>query len=107
MIYDCCMIESAFDNKEEVNKVIEELLNKKLVASCHIIESESYWNWKNERESAKEYLLQMKTKKCFLDQIFNVIKSIHSYECFEFAIYDISSISKEYLNWIQEETILK
>lgn len=60
---DYCMIESAFDNKEELNSVINQLLDKKLVASCHVIESESIWNWKNEREGAKEYLLQMKTKK--------------------------------------------
>ena len=46
---DYCMIESAFDNKEELNSVINQLLDKKLVASCHVIESESIWNWKNER----------------------------------------------------------
>ena len=51
---DYCMIESAFDNKEELNNVITQLLDKKLVASCHVIESESSWNWKNEREGAKE-----------------------------------------------------
>ena len=102
---DYCMIESAFDNKEELNNVINELLDKKLVASCHVIESESTWNWKNERENAKEYLLKMKTKKRYSNRIFDVIRTVHSYECFEFAIYDISSTNKEYLNWIDEETI--
>lgn len=102
---DYCMIESAFDNKEELNNVINELLDKKLVASCHVIESESTWNWKNEKENAKEYLLQMKTKKRYSNRIFDVIRTVHSYECFEFAIYDISSTNKEYLNWIDEETI--
>ena len=102
---DYCMIESAFDNKEELNNVINELLDKKLVASCHVIESERTWNWKNERENAKEYLLQMKTKKRYSNRIFDVIRTVHSYECFEFAIYDISSTNKEYLNWIDEETI--
>ena len=52
--------------KEELNSVINQLLDKKLVASCYVIESESTWNWKNERESAKEYLLQMKKKKRLL-----------------------------------------
>lgn len=102
---DYCMIESAFDNKEELNSVINQLLDKKLVASCHVIESESIWNWKNQREGAKEYLLQMKTKKSCSTKIFDVIRNVHSYECFEFAIYDISSINKEYLKWIDEEII--
>lgn len=100
---DYCMIESAFDNKEELNNVVNELLEKKLVASCQVMESNSSWNWKNERESAKEYLLQMKTKKRYAKEIYEVIKEKHSYECFEFAIYDISSINKEYLNWIDNE----
>lgn len=102
---DYCMIECAFDNKDEVNKVVNELLDKKLVASCHVIESESSWNWKNKKESSREYLLQMKTKKSKSQNIYEIIKSIHSYQCFEFAIYDISSINNEYLKWIDEEII--
>lgn len=48
------------------------MLDKKLVASCHILESESSWNWNNEREEEKEYLLQMKTKKNYLKEIYEV-----------------------------------
>lgn len=59
---DYCMIETAFDNKRRLNKAVNILLNNKLVASCHVIESDSSWNWNNARESSKEYLLQMKTK---------------------------------------------
>ena len=44
-----CMIEVAFDNMIEVNKIIDVLLSKKLVASIHIIESKSSWNWKGKR----------------------------------------------------------
>ena len=44
-----CMIEVAFNNIEEVNKVIDVLLSKKFVVSTHIIESNSSWNWKNKR----------------------------------------------------------
>lgn len=101
---DYCMIECAFDNKVELSKVENELLDKKLVAGCHVIESKSSWNWKNKREKSIEYLLQMQTKKCHSKKIFKVIKAIHSYECFEFAIYDISSINNEYLKWIDKET---
>ncbi len=91
--------------RKKLNNVITQLLYKKLVASCYVIESESIWNWKNEREGAKEYLLQMNTKKSCSTKIFDVIRNVHSYECFEFDIYDISSINKEYLKWIDEEII--
>ena len=101
---DFCMIESAFDNKKELNKVVDKLLSDKLVSSCQVINSESTWNWKHERESAQEFLLLMKTRKVYVKEIYEVIKSIHSYEGFEFAIFDLTSENKNYLNWIKEET---
>ena len=99
-----CMIETASDNKDEIKNIAKQLLDKKLVASCHIIESESSWNWNSEREEAKEFLLQMKTNKKYQQEIFSVISEIHSYECFKFAVYDIESVNQEYLKWIDEET---
>ena len=99
-----CMIETAFDNKEELEQVVNELLNNKLIASCQVVESNSKWNWKNTRETSKEYLVFMKTKKELTKEIFEMIKKFHSYECFEFAILDIDSCNEEYLKWIEEET---
>lgn len=46
----------------------------------------------------------MKTKKSLSQEIYKVIKEIHSYECFEFAIFDLDSCNEEYLRWIEEET---
>lgn len=100
-----CMIETAFDNKDELNKVVKELLKNKLVGSCQIVESDSKWNWNGEYEEAKEYLLFMKTKKSLSPKIYEVIKNIHSYDCFEFAIFDLESCNHDYLNWIENETI--
>lgn len=99
-----CMIETAFDNKEELEKVVNDLLDNKLVASCQTIESNSTWNWDSKKECAKEYLLLMKSKKSLSNEIYKVIKCIHSYECFEFAIFDLTSINDNYLNWIDRET---
>ena len=72
----------AFNNKEEINETINVLLSKWLVASIHIIESNSSWNWKNERASDIEFLLQVKTKVTKQNDIYNEIKKIHSYDCF-------------------------
>lgn len=99
-----CMIEVAFDNKNELDSVIEELLKNKLVASCQVIESKNKWNWKGQLEEAEEYLLLIKTKKCLIKEVYQVIKNIHSYDCFEFAIFDFTSCDNEYLKWIEEET---
>lgn len=100
-----CMIEIAFDNLDEVKQTISKLLNEKLVASCQMIESNSKWNWKQEQEESKEYLVFMKTKKSLQKKIYEIIKEIHSYDCFEFAVFDLTSCNQDYLNWIEEETI--
>ena len=101
------MIETSFDNIDEAEKVISKLLDKKLVASCQMVESNSKWNWKQEQEESKEYLVFMKTKKSLQEKIFNVIKEVHSYDCLEFAVFDLISCNQDYLNWIDKETILK
>ncbi len=98
-----CMIETASNNIDEIDAIVKKLLDMKIVTSCHVIESESSWNYHQQREVSKEYLLQMTTKKEYQEKIYEVIKSIHSYECFEFAVYDITSIHKDYLNWMDEE----
>ena len=100
-----CMIEVAFDDISEVNKVVNKLLEEKLVASCQMVESNSRWNWKKELESSKEYLVFMKTKVDLQERIYDVIRSIHSYDTFEFAVFPFTSCSKDYLNWIDEEII--
>ena len=93
-----------YPNEDRILKTTNELLNKKLVASCQVVESNSKWHWKNEIEGAKEYLLFMKSKKSLSKEIFEVIKSIHSYDCFEFAIFSLESCNEDYLKWIDEET---
>lgn len=99
-----CMIELAFGNMEEVNKAVNELLIKKLICGAQVIESDSKWRWQGQIEMCKEYLVFVKTKKELADEIYEVVRQIHSYECFEFAIFDLNSSNKEYLNWIGEST---
>ena len=99
-----CMIETTFDDKKEADQVINELLNNKLIASCQVVESDSKWRWKDELEKSKEFLVFLKTKKELSIEIFETIKKYHSYECFEFAIFEIDSCNDEYLNWIDKET---
>ena len=99
-----CMIETAFNNKDELDQVVSKLLEEKLVGSCQIIESDSRWNWKGKYECSLEYLLFMKTKKSLINEVYEIIKEVHSYECFEFAVFDLTSCNEEYLKWIDSET---
>ncbi len=35
---------------------------------------------------------------------FEIIKRVHSYECFEFATFELTSCNEKYLEWIEGET---
>ena len=98
------MIEVAFNNEEEVKLTKIRLLKEKLVASLQVIVSDSTWNYKGELESDNEYLVFMKTKESLVNEVYKVIKEIHSYEVFEYAIFPLTSPSKDYLDWIDKET---
>lgn len=98
------MIEVAFNSEEEVKLTKMRLLKEKLVASLQVITSDSSWNYNGELESDKEYLVFMKTKESLINEVYEVIKEIHSYEVFEYAVFPLTSPSKDYLDWIYKET---
>ena len=98
------MIEVAFNNKEEIYLAEEKLLKEKLVASLQVLTSDSIWNYNGDLEKDKEYLVFMKTKESLINEVYKVIRDIHSYEVFEFAVFSLTSPSDDYLKWIAEET---
>ena len=99
-----CMITTTFDNKEEANKVIDILLEKRLVSCCQLSNITSSYHWKEKIEHEEEFLLQMKSKKSLYKEIEAEILKLHSYETPQIVMYDIKDGYKAYLDWIEEET---
>ena len=98
------MITTTFDNKEEANKIIEILLENRLVSCCQLSNITSSYQWKGKIEHTEELLLQMKSKKELFKEIEKVILDNHSYETPQLIAYDIVDGYKGYLDWIGEET---
>lgn len=98
------MISTTFEDKEEANRLIEILLEKRLVSCCQMSDIESSYHWKGKIEHTNEFLVQMKTKKELFDEIKKTIVSNHSYEIPQLVAYDIADGLQEYLDWIEEET---
>lgn len=98
------MITTTFDNKEEANKIIEILLEKRLVSCCQLSNIESSYHWKGKIEHTNEFLLQMKSKKELFTEIEQVVLKEHTYETPQLVAYDIVDGFKGYLDWIEEET---
>ena len=99
-----CMITTTFDDKEEANRLIDTLLEKRLASCCQLSSVISSYHWKGKIEHSKEYLMQMKTKKSLYKEVEQEILKMHSYETPQIIMYEIQDGYKEYLDWIEAET---
>ena len=97
-------VKTAIDNLEIAKEITKTLLEKKLVCSVQQKEITSTWWWKNELESSKEYLLEMKTKKSLYKEVEKEIKKLHSYDVPEIYAEEIKEGLPEYFQWIEEDT---
>ena len=92
-------------NKEKIaNKIIDTLLEKRLVAGAQISKVHSKYWWNNKLEECDEYKLEFRTKESLYNEIENEIKKIHDYKVAEISYYKINSINKDFLDWIDKET---
>lgn len=98
-------ITTTFVNKEEAEKMAKILLEEKLVSCAQISEIDSLYHWKGKLEKEHEFMLTLKSKARLYKQIENIIKKNHSYEVPQIVVLLIKNGSKEYLEWIKENTI--
>ena len=90
------------DKEEIANKIINTLLEKRLVAGSQVIKVQSKYWWNKELEECSEYKLEFRTKENKFLKIENEIKKIHNYAVAEISSFEIKNASEEFLNWIDE-----
>lgn len=100
---DKYIIVTTLCNKKEVaNKIINVLLEKKLVAGSQMTKVNSKYLWDNKLEECDEYKLEFRTKEKLFTEIESEIKKIHNYEVAEISYCEIKNASKDFLDWIDE-----
>ncbi len=99
-----CIITTTCNKKEIADKIIDSLLEKRLVCCCQVTNIESSYCWKEKIEREPELLIQMKTKKTLFKEVEKEILKIHDYETCEIISYDITNGNEKFLRWIEEET---
>ena len=89
---------------KEGRRIARGVVGKRLAACVNIgtarVES-VYW-WKGKVETAKEFLLVMKTTAPRLRELEKEVKRLHSYDVPEFVVLEINAGSAEYLRWVEE-----
>jgi periplasmic divalent cation tolerance protein len=91
---------------KEARKIASGVVGARLAASVNIGMSpvESVYRWKGKIETAREFLLVMKTTAVHLAALEKEVKRLHGYEVPEFVVLEIAGGSKEYLQWVEEST---
>ncbi|KGG16455.1 Periplasmic divalent cation tolerance protein CutA [Prochlorococcus sp. MIT 0602] len=88
-------------NFQYAKKLTKIILEKKLASCVNLNDTYSLYWWKGKIEEGSEVKLTIKTRQCFLNELYETIKKYHSYDIPEFIYFEASS-SKEYNEWISD-----
>ena len=89
-------------SQKEARKIARTLVEQRLAACVSAIGARvaSTYRWKGEIESAKEFLLIIKTSKKRFPALRDAVSKLHSYEVPEIIALPIAAGSRPYLDWI-------
>jgi periplasmic divalent cation tolerance protein len=88
----------------EARRIARKLVDGKRAACVNILSApvESIYRWRGKVESAREFLLVIKTRKRELAGLQRVIRELHSYDVPEILALPIAAGLPSYLQWIEE-----
>ena len=89
-------------NKQEAEKITQQLIKERLIACANITTPvSSFFHWAGKIEKAEEYLIFMKSRKDLFEKLAETVKALHSYEVPEIIVLPIVEVSKAYLDWMR------
>src|SRR5271163_244898 len=89
-------------SRKEARKIAHALVGQRLAACVSEIgiPVASTYRWKGRIESAKEFLLLIKTTKRRFAAVRDAVRKLHSYEVPEVIVLPVAAGSRAYLDWI-------
>jgi len=94
----------ACGSKKEATKIARSLVDGGFAACVNILGSrvESIYRWKGRTESAKEFLLVIKSTRRRFAALRREVERLHSYEVPEVIALPVIAGSPKYLQWLKE-----
>jgi periplasmic divalent cation tolerance protein len=89
---------------KEARKIARAAVEQRMAACANIVTSpvQSVYRWKGRVESAKEFLLIIKTTQKRFIQLQSAIKRLHSYDVPEIIALPIARGAADYFAWISD-----
>ncbi len=91
-------------SQDDAQKVARALVGQRLAGCVQVIGpiSSTYW-WKDQVESADEYLCLIKTRADLFDHLAQAIRAVHPYEVPEILAMPVTAGGQSYLDWLNAE----
>jgi len=90
-------------SNEEAEKIVQCLLEEKLIACANIISPvHSLFWWQSKIDKAQEHLILMKTREDLFGKLTERIKALHSYAIPEIIAIPIMEGLADYLKWLDK-----
>lgn len=90
---------------EEAEVIADVLLEQNKAACVNIVPAvDSHFRWEGKLETGQEALLIIKTQASLVEEVTNLVKTVHSYDVPEVIALPIIGGNPEYLAWINAET---
>lgn len=92
-------------NEEEAAGIGHTIIEERLAACVNIIRPvRSIYRWQGRVEDEQEILMIVKTRKSLFERLQKRVKELHSYAVSEIIGLPVSEGSKQYLDWLGQET---
>src|SRR5271169_4538324 len=91
-------------SEKEAERIARAVVEARLAACGNVLRApvRSIYRWKGKVESAKEFLLIIKSSRRRFAQLQKAIRRLHSYEVPEIIALPIAAGSRDYLAWLAE-----
>jgi periplasmic divalent cation tolerance protein len=96
------LIYSTCQSKDEAEKIIKELLKKRLIACGNYWRGDSLYLWEGKIKSSKEFFILMKSLDKNFSEIKRTIKKMHSYKIPCILSWKSDKVESDYLKWVEE-----
>jgi periplasmic divalent cation tolerance protein len=104
---DAIVVLSTVANAEEGEKLIRELLDRRLIACGTMLPgARSLYRWEGRVADETETVLLLKTRSAMLHALEEAFGDLHPYKVPELLALSVSSGLEKYVAWINAETSL-
>ncbi len=100
------LVLSTYPDRRSADKAAMDIMEKELAACVSVIRVESsLYRWKGKIEEHSEHLLLIKTTQKAYTQLETHIKKTHPHHVPEIIHLDVKGGQKDYLQWVDENTL--